>query len=165
VTAPALSKASVLQALRARLEHDHRTAAQAQHHTQRGATHEESRPENDKDTRALEASYLARGQAQRVIELERSLHLLGALELRSFGAESAAALGALVQLEDAEGRATYFFIAPSGGGLDLEVGALHVRVVTPESPLGHTLIGRRPGECVEVRTPRGSREYEIVSMS
>jgi hypothetical protein len=30
-----------------------------------GATHEEAKPENDKDTRALEQSYLARGQAIR----------------------------------------------------------------------------------------------------
>jgi len=35
-----------------------------------GATHEENKPENDKDTRALEQSYLARGQAQRVVELQ-----------------------------------------------------------------------------------------------
>ena len=31
-----------------------------------GATHGEARAENDKDTRGLEQSYLARGQAQRV---------------------------------------------------------------------------------------------------
>lgn len=155
----------MLQALRARLEHDHRTAMQAQQHTQKGATHEESRPENDKDTRALEASYLARGQAQRVIELERSLRLLDALEPRAFDGESAAALGALVDVEDEDGRATYFFIAPAGGGLELELADRRIRVVTPESPLGQTLIGRRSGDCVEVRTPRGVREYEIVSLS
>src|SRR5262249_35036413 len=40
------------------LEHAHRT-------THAGATHEEAKPENDKDTRALEQSYLARGQANR----------------------------------------------------------------------------------------------------
>src|SRR5579859_3643023 len=33
-----------------------------------GATHEQAKPENDKDTRALEQSYLARGQAARVEE-------------------------------------------------------------------------------------------------
>ena len=31
--------------------------------TVEGATHEEAKPENDKDTRALEQSYLARGQS------------------------------------------------------------------------------------------------------
>ena len=39
------------------------TLEKAQHATQAAATHEEAKPENDKDTRALEQSYLARGQA------------------------------------------------------------------------------------------------------
>ena len=39
------------------------------------ATHEESRPENDKDTRAIEESYLARGQAKRAAEAEAALQV------------------------------------------------------------------------------------------
>jgi len=38
-----------------------------------GATHEEAKPENDKDTRALEQSYLARGEALRIEELRAGL--------------------------------------------------------------------------------------------
>lgn len=38
-----------------------------------GATHEEAKPENDKDTRALEQSYLARGEAARVEEQRTAL--------------------------------------------------------------------------------------------
>lgn len=33
------------------------------------------------------------------------------------------------------------------------------------SPLGRALIGKRLGDVVEVNTPRGSRSYEIISIS
>ena len=41
-----------------------------------GATHEQAKPENDKDTRALEQSYLARGQAMRIETLKAGLSAL-----------------------------------------------------------------------------------------
>ncbi|HWZ89090.1 MAG TPA: hypothetical protein VNW92_09580, partial [Polyangiaceae bacterium] len=59
-------KARILSLLRARVAADLATMSAAQRAVVVGATHEENRPENDKDTRALEQSYLARGQAQRV---------------------------------------------------------------------------------------------------
>jgi hypothetical protein len=51
-----IDKAELLEKLRAQVTADLARAAQAQRETQQGATHEEARPENDKDTRALEAS-------------------------------------------------------------------------------------------------------------
>src|SRR5690606_38783357 len=95
VASGVLDKSHVLAALRARLERDLAVATEAQRQTQRGATHEESKPENDKDTRALESSYLARGQAQRVIELAQELTLASALELRTFGDSTPIAATAL----------------------------------------------------------------------
>ena len=61
---PAL-KAELLALLGAHLE----TLERAHRAACEGATHEEAKPENDKDTRALEQSYLARGQAARIDEL------------------------------------------------------------------------------------------------
>ena len=66
MTVPAKSslRDELLGRLRAeldQLEAAHRSALE-------GATHEESKPENSKDTRALEQSYLARGQALRVTD-------------------------------------------------------------------------------------------------
>jgi hypothetical protein len=157
------SKAAVLSALRARLEQDLRAAMQAQQRTQSGATHEESRPENDKDTRALEASYLARGQARRVQELESATALMAALELREFGGGAGAALTALIDLDDGD-RCAKYFLAPSGGGLELDVDGTRVKVVTPQSPLGRALLGRQVGDVVELETPQGRREYDLAAM-
>lgn len=159
-----IDKARVAAALRARLEHDLAVAAEAQRRTQSGATHEESKPENDKDTRAIESSYLARGQAMRVQELTHDLTTASALELRAFDAATPIAVSALVELDDGE-RAAFYFLSPVGGGLVLEVEAQPVRVLTPASPLGRALLGQTLDADVEVQTPHGLRSYSITQVA
>jgi hypothetical protein len=158
-----IDKAQVLAALRERLERDFAAAVEAQRRTRGGATHEESRPENDKDTRALESSYLARGQARRVLELGGALASVSALELRRFEDAGPIAMTALIGLDDGE-RRSFYFMAPAGGGLEVEVGAVTIRVLTPEAPLGRVLLGQGVGSDVEVRTPQGTREYRVFSL-
>jgi transcription elongation GreA/GreB family factor len=126
-----------------------------------GAIDDEARPENDKDTRGLEQSYLARGQAQRVAELEAAIAEVGALALRAFGATERVALGALVTVEE-DGREHRFFIAPQGGGTVLAGGA---QVVTPASPLGRALLGKRVGDEIEVSLPGRLRCFEVVALA
>src|SRR5664279_6110392 len=122
-------KTQILRLLRERVAADLATMSAAQRAVVDGATHEENRPENDKDTRALEQSYLARGQAQRVVELQAALNKLKALTLREFSASTAIAQGALVTVDDGR-ELVHFFIAPAGGGLRLELEGAEVRVVT-----------------------------------
>jgi len=93
-----IDKHELLRALCAQVRADLETVAAAQRTTQSGATHEESRPENDKDTRALESSYLARGQAKRVLELTGEIQSLRLLEQRAFEPTMPIALSALVEL-------------------------------------------------------------------
>jgi len=123
-----------------------------------GSTHEEARAENDKDTRGLEQSYLARGQAQRVAELEAAVGDVTALALRTFTASSVVALSALVTTDDDQ----TFFIAPAGGGCVLAGG---VQVVTPSSPLGRALLGKRIDDDVELQLPGKLRTFAIVDLS
>jgi len=161
---PAIDKREILRLLKERVSADLATMSAAQRVVVDGATHEENRPENDKDTRALEQSYLARGQAQRVVELQDALNLLKATELRSFTAQSAIALSALVALDD--GRdVVHYFIAPAGGGVKVAVGGAEVRVVTPQSPIARALLGKHEGDDLELRTPQGTNECSIVSVS
>ena len=160
----AIDKREILKLLKERVSADLATMSAAQRVVVDGATHEENRPENDKDTRALEQSYLARGQAQRVVELQDALNLLKATELRSFTAQSAIALSALVALDD--GRdVVHYFIAPAGGGVKVAVGGAEVRVVTPQSPIARALLGKHEGDDLELRTPQGTNECSIVSVS
>lgn len=100
-----------------------------------GATSDEARPENDKDTRGLEQSYLARGYAQRVAELEAALAAVGAMTVAK---SPRVAIGALVKVEEKDvERALY--IAAHGGGLVLGGS---ITVVTPTSPMGRALLGK-----------------------
>lgn len=137
------------------------TLERAQQATQQGVTHEDAKPENDKDTRALEQSYLARGQAVRVDDLRTGLGEARAMPLRAFGEADPIALGALVEAE--EGDATlHLFLAPAGGGARLAGGAVHV--VTPRSPLGRALLGRRAGDDCEVPLAGKTRDLSIVTV-
>jgi hypothetical protein len=69
-----------------------------------------------------------------------------------------------VGLDDGE-RVNFYFIAPVGGGLTLEVDGALVRVLTPSSPLGRALLGHKLGSDIEVRTPQGLREYSIAALT
>lgn len=125
------------------------------------ATHEEAKPENDKDTRALEQSYLAAGQARRVEELRSGLAEVMRMDLRAFGESSPAALGALLVTEQ-EGEEKRLFIAPYGGGTPLDGGK--VQVLTPKSPLGRALIGKRAGDDCDVELAGKRREISVLAV-
>ncbi len=161
---PTSHKQAVLAALRARLAADLDAITTSQHKTAAGATHEEARPEGDKDTRATESSYLARGLARRVAELREAVTRVAALRLRDFDEDAPVALTALVELEDESGQIAHYFVAPAGGGLKLEIGPSIVGVVTPRSPLGTALVGKRIDDEVAFRTPQGIRALTIVAL-
>lgn len=158
-----LDKAAVLAALRAHIAANLDSLRASQRGTQEGATHEEARPEHAKDTRATEASYLARGLAQRVSDLEDAARLLETLALRPFAADAPVALSALVTAEE-DGRSARYFLAPTGAGIELAVAGHTVVVVTPRSPLGRSLLGKRAGDEVAIRTPRGTRVLELLAV-
>ena len=135
-----------------------RDAAVAMHKkTREGATHEEAKPENDKDTRALEQSYVERGQAKRVLDLEVALADTKKMALRAFGEGDPIALGALVFVREDDADKT-FFLAPAGGGY--KIGA--VLIVTPEAPIGRALLGKQTGDEPEVVVAGKKRTFEIV---
>ncbi|MFO0625223.1 MAG: GreA/GreB family elongation factor [Polyangiales bacterium] len=134
------------------LERAHRAVMEA-------ATHEEAKPENDKDTRALEQSYLARGQAMRVQSLREALASCRALTVAPL---ARAALGALLRVED-DGVARTLYLAPHGGGTAL--AASSVQVVTPTSPLGRALLGREAGDVCEAEVSGRVREVEVLEVS
>ena len=153
------SKEQLKEELARILAADLATRERAHRAAREGATHEEAKPENDKDTRALEASYLARGEALRVEELKVSLAEVQNMPLRALREGEPAALGALVHAEE-DGEARLLWLAPHGGGSKLAGGT--VQIVTPKSPLGQALIGRRAGDDCEVRLAGKNRLLTIA---
>jgi transcription elongation GreA/GreB family factor len=129
-----------------------------------GATHEENRSEGDKDMRATEQSYVARGQAMRAEELAEQLQRLEVMALPPFGEDDAIAPGALVRVR-VDGDARLFFVVPWGGGSELEIAGTIVTVITPASPVGRALVGRRAGDDFELAVRGAMREWEIEEIA
>jgi transcription elongation GreA/GreB family factor len=156
-------KAAVKEALRAVLARTLAAIASSAKDAAEGATHEENRSEGDKDMRATEQSYVARGQAMRAEELAEELQRLEGLPLRAFGEDDPIGPGALVRVS-VEGEARTFFVVPWGGGTELDVDGTKVLVLTPGSPVGRALVGRRAGEELELMQRGKLREWVIEAV-
>jgi transcription elongation factor GreA len=67
--------------------------------------------------------------------------------------------GATVRLldEDSDEERTYQIVGEAEA--DIENGLLNIK-----SPLARALIGKEPGDSVEVRSPGGERSYEVLSV-
>lgn len=149
--------------IRSQLESDLAALKEAALATYEAATNEESKPENEYDTRGLEASYLAGAQAKRVGEIEELLYIFKELRVRNFSADEAIASTALVQVE-LNGKKSFVFILPKGGGLMLKIDGQSVQTVTPTSPLGEALLGLKAGDGAIVEAGDKVREYQIISV-
>lgn len=156
-----MTKAALRTELLAVLEAALQTARAAHAAAIEGATHAEAKAENDKDTRGLEQSYLARGVAQRVVDLENGVADVTRLELRTFRATDPVAMSALVTADE-DGAEQRFFLAPAGGGSVLAGG---VQVLTTSSPLGRALLGKRVDDEVELKLPGKTRTLVISEIS
>lgn len=159
-----MNKTKLIKALIEKLEADLAMTKEAALATYDAATNEESKPENEYDTRALEASYLAGAQAKRAAEIDRALSILRNLQVREFSPDEAIASGAIVGL-DLEGKKSTVFLLPQGGGTSVEVDGQTIKVVTPISNLGEALLGLKSGEEVEIKVGREDLVYEVLSVS
>ncbi len=140
------------------LQHQARTTAE-------GATHAESRPENSKDTRGLEASYLARGLATRVAQLEADLTQLRRMPLKGFGPEDPISASALVRLHSPDSGDLVLFLTPCGGGTSLRWDLLTIVLVTPRSPLGKAVLGKQLDDALSLKLDGKEREYELIEVA
>ena len=159
-----IDKAQLRERLLAHVRDELEAVTQSHRSTTRGATHEESRPENDKDTRALESTYLARGLAMRVAQLTEDLARLERFAVRAFSHEQPLALAALVRIDD-EGTERVYFLAPAGAGTKLEHDGLSIIVLTPSSPLGRMLIGKHLDDEVQFDSPQGQRHLVVLDLA
>jgi len=125
------------------------------------ATHEQSKAENKYDTRGLEASYLARGQSKQAAEIEAAMAAFEKLDARTFGPGEPIDLGALVELET-DGEQTLYLIGPKAGGAEVMHQKREVLVLTPQSPLGQQLLGRKQGEVLQLNIAGAKNQHRIL---
>jgi len=159
------TKRALVDVLLQRLETELETMRRAARDAREAATHEEAKPENDKDTRALEASYLAGAQAARVREIEAAIKLIGAMQLLDLSGGKTIQASAVVTVEDEDETRTTFFVAPFGGGTSVEARGQAVQVLTPQSPLGRALLGHAEGDGIEVPAKGRAKPREMTIVS
>jgi transcription elongation GreA/GreB family factor len=125
-----------------------------------GATPAEKR----EDARvALEFGGLAKGQNQRAARVAAEMSKLEIFHPAAIPPNGPVTLGAIVEVED-EALGRTFFLAPVGAGVELTGpgGDGFLSVVTPMSPIGKAVIGRRVGDTIEVTVENEPREWTIT---
>ena len=157
-------KKRVILAIIDKLKEEHAMALAAASAAHAAATGEESKAENQYDTRGLEASYLAGAQMRRTADIERQITQCRALLDGCEAPLTVAAPGALVQVEH-QGRPSFYFLMVEGGGVTLRLDGMNINVITPRAPLGDALLGHRAGDTVEVEMQGGPREYLVLEVS
>lgn len=112
------------------------------------AKDEESRPEDKYDTRSLEASYLAAGQAKQAGETADAIRVLKEWSPDDFEEATGIGLGALVEAE-VEGKVVFFLLAPAGGGTCIRHLGCDLTVLTLDSPLARRMAGLAAGDSLD----------------
>ena len=152
-----MNKQAVLNQILAVLNAELASLTRAANDAFAAATDPDSKAENKYDTRSLEASYVARGQAKRVVELQEAVR---AFEALSGSALESGALGALVTLETPEGL-SHYFLGPSAGGTEIVHEGNEIVVITPASALGQKLVGQRRGNAIPLRPGVMAKVVEV----
>ena len=137
-------KAELLDHIRDQLEQQLNRLAQAARDAHAAATDPDAKAESKYDTRSLEASYLASGQARQVEEMTEALRLLKSFEPPDFEASDTVEPGALVEIL-ADDETQHFLLAPASGGLDVVLDGREVTLLTPSSRLYQSLLGASVG--------------------
>ena len=159
-----MNKASLIEQIIANLTESLFVLEKAARASHEEATHESSRAESKYDTRGLEAAYLAGGQARQAKEILDSIQAYGGLGTRDFAPGEPIDLTALVEL-DADGMPSTYFIGPKSGGLEITRQGKEITVITPQSPLGQTLLHRKAGQRWAAKLGGRTVKYQIVSVS
>jgi hypothetical protein len=159
-----MNKKIIVEKILIKLEADLVALKAAAMETLAAATGEESIAENQYDTRALEAGYLAGAQAKRLVEIEESVFIYKSLKLRDFDPSTPIGPTALVELS-LDDKITKAFLTPAAGGMTLETDQGIIQVLTPKSPLGEALVGLKVGDIAIVEKEHKTFEYEIIKVS
>lgn len=153
-----MNKSELRQIILEQLESRLRIAQSATQRAIDAATDEETVPEHKYDTLALEASYLAHGQALRVQECEDDIQCYRNLVLRD--SEKIAVSSYVVVIDEYK----HFFIGPRVGGLSVTWNHHEIAIVTVNAPFGKALMGKEVGDEIEFKVADKLFCYEVVSI-
>lgn len=95
----------------------------------------------------------------RIAEVEAKLANAQIIDPALLDADGRCVFGATVELEDMDARQVMSYQIVGDDEADLKLGKISI-----SSPIARALIGKHAGDVVEVNTPGGTREYEILGV-
>ena len=155
-----IDKEVILQQVVESLEANLKVLVAAAFEAKEISTNEESKAENKYDTRGLEASYLASGQAMRAQKLQEQIYILKKVKLTDFNDKTPVGIGALVELSVDESESKLLFILPIGG-VEVSVDKKKLQTITIESPLGQNMHSQVVGYEFQLN----GKEYELTGVN
>ncbi|MGF1699482.1 GreA/GreB family elongation factor [Photobacterium makurazakiensis] len=159
-----MNKHLLLDLILTELNAVYQSAVEATERAQNTATDDQNVAENQYDTLALEAAYLAHGQAQRVAECQADITAYQQLKLTLTEINNRVTLGCFIHLIDEDDNEKFVFFGPAAGGVKVCFEEKEVIVVTPTSPFGEALIGREQGDEIDVHIGNKVVLYDIESV-
>ena len=158
-----MDKSSLLSAIVGEITSALNNSLAAAEEARATATNKENAAENRYDTLGLEAAYLAHGQSERVLQLEKDLAEYVFLRDRLLD-HAIVEVGSLLRLEKDAGESRFLFIGPASGGLVVSIDGVVVTVITPDSPLGKALLGAGIDDDVSIVVADGSAKARITEL-
>ncbi|WIM05629.1 MAG: transcription elongation factor GreA [Candidatus Nitricoxidivorans perseverans] len=95
----------------------------------------------------------------RIAEVEGKLGNAQVIDPAALDADGRVVFGATVEMEDADSGQTVVYQIVGDDEADLKQGKISLN-----SPVARAMIGKYSGDVVEVQTPGGRREYEILDV-
>jgi transcription elongation GreA/GreB family factor len=158
-----MNKRAIIQKIAAKLVEELEVYFRAAQFSRAEATHEQSKAESKYDTRGLEASYLAHGQSKQAAELEAAIVEFEKLAAGKLAVNGSIDIGSLVELETG-GESSFYFVGPRAGGTEVIHDRKEILVITPQSPLGEQLVGKKAGDTPQLKFGGETRAAKIVKV-
>ncbi|BCX82957.1 transcription elongation factor GreA [Methylomarinovum caldicuralii] len=95
----------------------------------------------------------------RIREIEAKLANAQIIDVTQINADGKVVFGATVELEDLETGDTVTYQIVGDDEADIQAGLISI-----SSPIARALIGKEVEDVVEVKTPKGIREYEVLAI-
>jgi transcription elongation GreA/GreB family factor len=161
-----MDRLALVEQLASRIRQAAATAERAGQDAAQSAREGATPAEKREDARvALEQQSLAKGYGTRADRARAELAALEAFRPARLDGGARVGVGAIVEIEDGhEGRT--LFLAPLGAGIELPGpgGDGFLSVVTPASPVGRAVLGRRRGDTIEIDVRGEPREWTITEV-
>lgn len=152
-----MDKALLIQAIIDLLREDFASQQNSSRQIRAAGNDAETKAEGKYDTRSTEENYLADGLARQAHATAQAAATYETFSAPKFSPDAPIDLGALVGLRFPEGT-EHFFLGPVAGGMEVTAAGRTFTVITPESPLGSQILGRRVGDST---TSPGARIISV----